>query len=311
MNLSIIIPVFNEEENLEELYKKILDVVKTNSGQNYEIIFVDDGSTDNSFFVLKKICEKNTKILRLSRNYGQSIAIGCGLDHSNGDYIVFMDADGQNDPNDIPKLIQKLNEGYDVVSGWRKNRKDPFLRTIVSKLANKIISAVTGVKLHDYGCTLKIYKKEYLQNLSIYGEIHRFLPAYAVWLGAKITEIPVNHHPRIKGKSKYGFGRTFKVILDLITAKFFLHHLTKPSHLFGGIGVVLFIIAVILGIYVLYEKYFLNVWAHRNPLLLLAVFLGSIGIQFIVLGLLAELIVRIFYSYQKPPIYIVKEKINT
>lgn len=254
--LSIVIPVFNEEENVKKLYselKEVLDKIDYTS----EIIFVDDGSTDSTRNLLEEISKNDNriKLLFFSRNYGQTPAISAGIEHSSGDIVITIDADLQNDPADIPVLLKKIEEGYDVVSGWRKNRKDPFFtRKLPSYIANTIISKLTGVKLHDYGCTLKAYKSDIIKKFAIYGEMHRFLPAYCSWQGGKITEVVVNHRPRLYGKSKYGINRTLKVILDLIVVKFLLSYLTKPIYVFGGIGILMFILGTAINIFVFIRK---------------------------------------------------------
>ncbi|RTZ61357.1 MAG: glycosyltransferase, partial [Gammaproteobacteria bacterium] len=236
--ISVVIPVYNEEENLKPLYGELKEVLKS-LPYEYEIIFVDDGSTDGSYEILKKLAleDKKVKVIRFRRNYGQTAAMYAGFQYAQGDVIITMDGDLQNDPHDIPKLLEKINEGYDIVSGWRKNRKDPFLtRILPSKIANWIISKVTGVHLHDYGCTLKAYRKEVAKNFRLYGDMHRFLPAVAKSFGAKITEIVVNHRPRIHGRSKYGIGRTVRVILDIFLVKFLNDYLNKPMYVFGSTG---------------------------------------------------------------------------
>ncbi|OGQ07781.1 MAG: glycosyl transferase [Deltaproteobacteria bacterium RIFCSPLOWO2_12_FULL_40_28] len=312
LDLSVIIPFLNEEENLPELYEK-LEKVLPQLGKSYEIIFIDDGSTDGGFEILKNISHQNPKVklIRFTRNFGQTAAMAAGFREARGQVYVTLDADNQNDPNDIPKILEKLDEGYGVVSGWRKMRQDALItRKLPSWFANWLISKVTGVVLRDYGCTLKAYRSIYVDTFNLYGEMHRFIPAYAKLAGAKITEIPVNHFSRQKGKSKYGLSRIFKVMFDLVTVKFLGSFATKPLYLFGGAGMGLNVISVILGFFVLYQKFFHDVFAHRNPLLLLAVFLSVLGFLFVMMGLLAELLMRTYHESQGKTIYLVQERIN-
>jgi dolichol-phosphate mannosyltransferase len=251
MKVSIIIPVFNEEDNVGILHEKIVSIMER-IGRDFEIIFVDDGSTDHTLERLKLICQKSpsTKVISFSRNYGQTAALSAGIDFSKGSILIPMDGDLQNDPEDILSLLQKIDEGYDVVSGWRKARKDPFFsRRLPSVLANKIISMIGKVPLHDYGCTLKAYKREILRNVRLYGEMHRFIPIYARWVGARVTEIPVRHHPRKAGSSKYGMMRIFKVILDLMVVKFLLSYSQKPIYVFGGMGLLMILGGFLSGVY--------------------------------------------------------------
>jgi glycosyltransferase involved in cell wall biosynthesis len=310
--LSIIIPLFNEADSIDLLYAELKDVI---SRQRYdaEIIFINDGSTDASMDKLKKIAsvDKTVKIINFKRNYGQTPAMAAGIEHATGRIIVTMDADLQNDPNDIPLMIAKIEEGYELVSGWRKPRKDSFLRRILpSMIANYIISFVTGVKLHDFGCTLKAYRAEIIKGIKLYGEMHRFIPVYAAWTGTYITEIKTHHRNRLYGKSHYGFIRTIKVILDLLTVKFLGDFSTRPIHLFGGSGLFFMFSGSLIGIYVLYEKFHLHIFAHKNPLLLLAVFLFLIGFELVLIGLIAELIIRLYHEHIGNGIYTIKEKIN-
>lgn len=309
--VSIVVPVYNEEENITPLYESIYTVCQSHK-YDYEIIFIDDGSTDGSLRVLKQLAEKDrhVKLIQFTQNLGQTAALSAGFDYASKDIIVTLDGDLQNDPQDIPFLLKPLREGYDVVNGWRKERKDPVVRRLFSKIANVLISAITGVKLNDYGCSLKAYKRSIISKIQLFGEMHRFLPAYLKMAGATIKEIPVRHHARKHGVSKYGLGRIFKVILDLCTAKFFISFLNKPIYIFGGIGIVLSAGGVFLGFFVLYEKFFSGIWAHKNPLLLLAMFLGILGIQFLVLGLMAEIMMRSYYEIRNKKLYIIKDKIN-
>lgn len=311
MKLSIIIPVYNEEGNIEELYQEIKTVLG-GLALDYEIIMVNDGSKDNSFEVLKRISQSdnNFKVINFGRNYGQTAAISAGIDFAQGDILIPMDADLQNDPADIPKLLEKINEGYDVVSGWRKDRKDRWSRKIPSQIANRLISCITKVRLHDYGCTIKAYKKESVKDIKFYGEMHRFMPAYVVWHGAKITEIVVNHRARKYGKAKYGFSRIFKVILDLLTVKFLLTYLTKPMHFFGQAGFLLLFFGFLSGIVSLIEKFIFGISLTNSRFPLLAVFLIIVGLQFILMGILAEILIRVYYEGGKKTPYLIKEKIN-
>lgn len=306
--LSIVIPVFNEYENLTPLYsslKCVLDGLEI----HYEILFVDDGSTDGSTKKLKELAENDSKVrlLQLARNFGQTAAMSAAFEHACGSIIVPLDADLQNDPRDIPRIIKKLQDGYEVVSCWRKNRKDPWLtRTFPSRVANRLISWISGVHLHDYGCTLKGYRKETLEHIRLYGEMHRFIPIFASWAGARVAEISVQHHPRQHGESKYGILRTGKVILDLITIKFLESFSTKPMYLFGGLGFVSVFTGTFLTTLTLYQKFWLAVKVHRNPLMLFAIFFFLIGIQFVLFGLVAELMARTYHESQSKPTYILK-----
>jgi glycosyltransferase involved in cell wall biosynthesis len=311
--ISIVVPVYNEEKCLARFYNELKDE-SIKSGLAYEIIFVDDGSKDSSRLIMADLCkkDKSVKAVIFSRNYGQTAAITAGIECARGDYIITMDADMQNDPRDISALINKAEEGYDLVSGWRKNRKDVFLsRLLPSLIANRLISVITGLKLHDYGCTIKIYKADFLKNVNLYGEMHRFIPIYIYRNGGRVAEIEVNHRKREYGKSKYGINRAFKVVLDLITVNFLLGpSSTSPLYFFGYWGVLLIILGGICGFVTLYEKIFLGIWVHRNPLLLVAIFFILIGAQAIFLGLLAEMNMRIYYEANKKSIYVVRERIN-
>jgi len=314
MNLSLVIPVYNEEENLLLLYEAILTVMGK-LGQSWEVLFVDDGSQDNSLSVLKNLATKDPEHVRVvvfRRNFGQTAAIAAGVDHSEGETIVLLDADLQNDPADIPMLIDKLDEGYDVVSGWRKNRKDNAItRTFPSRIANGLISWVTGVHLHDYGCTLKAYRKDALKGVRLYGEMHRFIPVYAKAVGAKITEIPVNHHPRQFGVAKYGLERTLKVILDLFTVKFLISFSAKPIYLFGGTGLVLIFGSTAMLLYLFIRRFLDNVPVLGSPLFQLAVMFFILGFQSILMGLIAEMQVRTYHESQAKPTYTLREFITS
>jgi len=307
---SIIIPIYNEEDNIIKLSDSILESL---SGFKYEVFFVNDGSIDNSRNIIEKITQKNLNfhIINLRRNYGQTAAMQAGFDHSNGDIVIPMDGDMQNDPRDIPKLIEKINEGYDVVSGWRKDRLDKKLtRILPSKIANYLISKISGLHLHDYGCTLKAYKKVVLNDIKLYGEMHRFIPIYAAWEGAKVTEIPVRHHARTAGKTKYGLSRIPKVILDILVIRFFDKSLDRPIHLFGKFGLFMFLIAFVLSLLALYLKIFMTISFILTPLPLLVVFFSMCGLLCIFIGLLAEIQSRIYFELKNRPVYLIKKNFN-
>ncbi|NCO75325.1 MAG: glycosyltransferase family 2 protein, partial [Cyanobacteria bacterium] len=309
MDLSLVIPIYNEAENIPLLIDAITNSLK-DTKLTYEIICVDDGSQDKSTDVLKEIAQKNlyVKAVILRRNYGQTPAMAAGFETATGKVIITLDGDLQNDPADIPLLLSKLEEGYDLVSGWRKNRQDDALtRLLPSKIANIIIGKITGVKLHDYGCSLKAYRKELIADLNLYGELHRFLPALAYIEGAKITEIPVNHHPRRFGKSKYGLGRTFRVIMDLLTVFFMKKFLTRPMHVFGFFGLISLILGIFIGIYLTFIKFGLHQSIGARPLLILCVLLILTGVQLFSFGLLAELLMRTYHESQKRPIYRIRD----
>ena len=312
LDLSVVIPFYNEEENVQEAFERVSQVVSSLK-LRYEIIFIDDGSTDRGFEILSEIARRNPplKLIRFTRNFGQTAAMSAGFKEASGKIYITLDADNQNDPRDIPALLTKMKEGYGVVSGWRKNRRDTFItRRLPSLFANTLISRVTGVSLKDYGCILKAYGARFVDSFTLYGQMHRFIPAYAGLAGAKITEIPVNHFPRTRGKSKYGLSRIFKVMLDLLTVKFLGSFATTPLYLFGGMGFFLEGLAVLIGLFVLYQKYFNHIFAHRNPLLLLAVFLFVLGVLSTMMGLMAELLMRTYHESQGKPVYLVQEKIN-
>jgi len=308
-DISVIIPIFNEEANIETLYSQLKHVLK-NINKSYEIIFVDDGSTDGAFNLLKELHQKdiNVKAIKFRKNFGQTAAMSAGFDYARGEVIITIDGDLQNDPQDIPRLLKKVHEGFDIVSGWRAERKDLFLtRRLPSYFANKLISWVTGVKLHDYGCTLKAYKREVIKNVNLYGEMHRFIPAVASWMGISEAEIKVKHRPRKHGKSKYGLSRTLSVMLDLITIKFLLSFSTKPIQIFGLWGLFSLILGGISGLAVILMKIMLKVDMTGNPLLYLAVLFFFVGIQFIMMGLLGEILVRVYHEVQNKPTYAIKE----
>ncbi len=313
IDISIVIPLFNEEENVEEAYLRVKEALSA-MGKDYEMIFVDDGSRDGTLSILKGITDRDKKVRVISfrRNFGQTAAMSAGFDYARGKIVIPMDGDLQNDPKDIPRLIAKVEEGYDVVSGWRKERKDTFLtRRLPSMTANWLISKITGVHLHDYGCTMKAYRKEVVQNLNLYGEMHRFLPALASIYGVKVAEVEVQHHPRLRGKSKYGLSRILKVFLDLMTVKFLLSYSTKPIRLFGPLGLGALSLSLLSGAAALYMKFFEELSLNRNPLFLLSVILLFMGIQLISLGLIAEINVRTYHESQNKPIYVVKEVLGT
>ncbi|MBI2400189.1 MAG: glycosyltransferase family 2 protein [Deltaproteobacteria bacterium] len=307
-SVSIVIPVYEEEESLPHLYKSIKDVMDKLK-RKYEIVFVDDGSRDGTLKVVESYQKKDPTVVVVSfrRNFGQTAAMAAGFEYAQGDIIVTMDADLQNDPNDIPKLLEKM-KGNDVVSGWRKKRQDKFIsRRLPSMIANGLISKVTGVHLHDYGCTLKAYRKEVIKNVRLYGEMHRFIPAIASWVGASITEVETNHHPRKFGKSKYGISRTIRVVLDLITVKFLQSFSTRPIHAFGPGGLLLGFIGFIIALYLSFEKIVLGQSIGGRPLLFLSVLLMILGVQLVIMGLLGEMLARIYHESQGKPIYTVKK----
>jgi glycosyltransferase involved in cell wall biosynthesis len=306
--ISVVLPVFDEQDNLRPVYEQITRTL--GGGHSYEILFVDDGSRDDSFTVLAELHKNDDKVrvIRFRKNFGQTAALSAGFEHARGEIIVAMDADLQNDPADIPKMIDKLDEGFDVVSGWRKKRHDSALtRRLPSRIANGLISWITGVQLHDYGCTLKVYRRVVLAETKLYGEMHRFIPALASWNGAKVTEMVVNHRPRTAGVAKYGLARTWKVLLDLITVSFLGSFSTKPIYVFGGLGFLSAAMSVILGLIVIYQKVKLKTDMSGNPLLILTAVSLIATIQFILMGLLAELLVRTYHESQDRPTYVIKE----
>jgi glycosyltransferase involved in cell wall biosynthesis len=312
MDLSIIIPIYNEEENIRPLHDQ-LKAALDGLSLSYEVIAVDDGSSDGSFATLQHLHleDEHLKVVRFRRNFGQTAAFAAGFDHSQGKVVLTMDADLQNDPADIPALLEKVDEGYDVVSGWRVGRKDPFLsRRLPSMTANWLISRVTGVYLHDYGCSLKAYRREVVKGVQLYGELHRFIPALSSWMGVSVAEVPVRHHARRFGQSKYGISRTIRVILDLITVRFLLSYSTRPIQIFGGLGMASLAIGVLLGLYLTFVKLILGQDIGSRPLLLLAVLLVLVGVQFVAMGLLGELVVRTYYESQGKPIYVVRELLD-
>ncbi|PKO05681.1 MAG: glycosyltransferase [Chloroflexi bacterium HGW-Chloroflexi-3] len=313
MHLSIIVPVYNEEETIHMLHQAVTDAMQSVQ-EEWELILVDDGSKDGSFTKLEEIVEKDpqhVRVIGLRRNFGQTAAIAAGIDHAKGEIIVLMDADLQNDPQDIPLLLEKIYTGYDVVSGWRAKRKDTFItRTLPSLFANKLISVVTGVHLHDYGCTLKAYRREVLTGFRLYGEMHRFIPVYANSVGAKILEIPVHHHPRKYGKAKYGLERTIKVILDLFTVKFLNSYANKPIYLFGGTGILIMGISSLILLYLFFRRIFFSVSVIASPLFMISSMFFILGFQSILMGLIAELLVRTYHEAQHKPTYTIRSTVG-
>jgi glycosyltransferase involved in cell wall biosynthesis len=313
LDLSLVVPVYNEEENLRPLFDAIhvaLDPLPC----TWEVVFVDDGSYDKSPVVLNELAAQDpqhVRVVSFRRNFGQTAAIVAGLDYSKGGIIVLLDADMQNDPADIPMMLGKLDEGYDLVSGWRRARKDAYLtRTLPSNIANWLISRVTRVRLHDYGCTLKAYRRDVLEGFRLYGEMHRFIPVFANWVGARITEVQVNHHPRKFGRSKVGLERTVKVILDLFTVKFLVSYSLKPIYLFGGTGLGLISVGGLMLAYLFVRRIFGTIAVLGSPLFQLAVMLLILGFQSFLMGLIAEMLVRTYYESQRKPTYRVRKTIN-
>ena len=306
--VSVVVPVLNEKGNLERLHQELLAALDS-LALPFEILYIDDGSLDGSQELLRAVAGSDPRVtlLEFTRNFGQTAAMSAGFDHSRGKIIIPIDADLQNDPADIARILEKLDEGYDVVSCWRRDRKDSWSRVLPSRIANRIISLIGGMRLHDYGCTLKGYRSHILRRIKLYGEMHRFIPIFAHWAGARVAEIPVHHRERKAGRSKYSLIRTFKVPLDLITIKFLDSYSTKPMYLFGGLGLVSFALGFCLSLATLYQKFFYMVKAHRNPLLLLSVFFFLVGLQFILFGLIAELIARTYHESQGKPTYTLRE----
>ncbi len=310
--ISVFLPVYNEEPNLLPLHAKLEEALKQ-LGRAAEVIYVDDGSTDGSLKILQDIARRDdrVRVVALKRNYGQTAAMAAGIDAARGKVLIPMDADLQNDPADIVRLLEKLDQGYDVVSGWRKNRQDKlFTRKVPSMIANRLISWIGGVPLHDYGCSLKAYRREALQDVRLYGEMHRFIPIYASWAGARVSEIPVEHHARTMGKSKYGLSRTIKVLFDLMTIKFMASYQTKPIYVFGSFGMMAFLISLLAGLYAVFLKLMNQADFVQTPLPILAIVMFAVGIQFLLMGLLAEMLVRTYHESQSKSIYAVREKIG-
>jgi glycosyltransferase involved in cell wall biosynthesis len=311
--LSVIVPIYNEQENLPLLYKAVIESVKQ-VDQPWELVLVDDGSRDNSRDVLEELAKQDpehVRVVLLRRNFGQTAALAAGIDHSVGEIVVLMDADLQNDPADIPMMLEKIKEGYDVVSGWRINRQDNLTRTLPSQIANGLISWATKVKLHDYGCTLKAYRREVITGFRLYGEMHRFIPVYASSVGARIIEVPVHHHARMYGKAKYGLERTFKVVLDLFTVIFLSQYANKPIYLFGGAGAGLIALSLIAMIYLVIRRFTMNISVLGSPIFQMATMIAILGFQSILMGLIAELLARTYHESQGKPTYTVRKTINT
>jgi glycosyltransferase involved in cell wall biosynthesis len=309
LDLSVVLPVFNEQDNVDELHREI-SAALSGLGIGYEVIYVDDGSRDHTLERLRALQRNDSRIvvIELRRNFGQTAAMSAGFDHARGKVVVTMDADRQNDPKDIPKLLEKVAEGCDLVAGWRFDRQDALVsRKLPSQIANHLISWTTDVKLHDYGCTLKAMKREVAKGIDLYGEMHRFIPAIASWMGVRIAEVKVNHRPRVAGKSKYGISRTFRVILDLITVKFLLSYSSRPLQFFGAIGLVALGLGFLIGLVMTIQRTFFDIALGDRPLLLLSVLLMVIGLQFITTGLVAEMITRTYHESQKKPIYTIRE----
>ncbi len=313
MDLSLVIPVYNEEKNLPHLFEAIYTVLPP-MNKVWEVILVNDGSRDRSLDVLREYAVKDpehVRVVAFRRNFGQTAAIAAGIDYASGETIVLLDADLQNDPADIPMLLAKLDEGYDLVSGWRKDRKDNAItRNLPSHAANWLISQVTGVHLHDYGCTLKAYRRDALAGFRLYGEMHRFIPVFAHSVGARIAELPVQHHPRKFGKANYGLERTVKVLLDLFTVKFLLSYSNKPIYLFGGAGMALIFGSGLLMLYLFVRRFIDGVAVLGSPLFQLGVMFAIMGFQSILMGLIAELLARTYHESQSKPTYTVRETIN-
>src|ERR1041385_2759048 len=309
-DISVFLPVFNEEPNLRPLHEKLSQAL-AQLGRSAEVIYVDDGSSDRSLDILREIAanDPRVRVIALRRNYGQTPAMAAGIHAARGKVLIPMDADLQNDPADIARLLDKLDEGYDVVSGWRKNRQDKLItRKIPSMMANRMISWIGGVPLHDYGCSLKAYRRESLEDVQLYGEMHRFIPIYAAWAGARVTEIPVEHHARTMGKSKYGLSRTLKVVFDLMTIKFMASYQTKPIYVFGSFGMLAFAISLLAGLYAVFLKIFHRADFVQTPLPILTIVMFAVGVQFLLMGLLAEMLVRTYHESQAKAIYAVRER---
>ncbi len=312
MSLSIIVPIYNEEGNIVKLYQRVHESMKS-IAKDYELLFINDGSSDESGAILDDIAARDhcVKVIHFRRNCGQTAAMMAGIDYASGEILIPLDGDLQNDPADIPKLLAKLDEGYDLCSGWRKNRQDnPLIRNFPSRCANWLISKISGVALHDIGCSLKAYRASFIKDVRLYGEMHRFIPIYATWQGAKVAEVEVSHYPRNSGESKYGIERTFKVILDLMVVKFLSKYAQKPIHIFGGFGLLNFLGAFLSFSGMLFYKFYLGVSFIRTPLILTTVLFTLIGFLSIFIGFLAEILMRTYYESQSKPIYLVGETRN-
>lgn len=312
MDLSVVIPLYNEEGNVRPLVSRLIETLSKLS-LSWEVIIVDDGSTDGSFEILRELAagEPRLRVLRFRRNFGQTAAFAAGFDAAQGQIVVTMDADLQNDPADIPALLDRMAEGYDIVSGWRVNRQDVFLtRRLPSQIANRLAGWLTRVRLHDYGCSLKAYRLEVVRGIRLYGELHRFIPALASWMGVRIAEIPVHHQPRRSGRSKYGLGRTVRVLLDLLTLQFLLFYGTRPAHVFGSLGLISFGLGAVMSVYLAYLKLVLGQSIGSRPLLTLSVLLVIVGVQMVTMGFLGEIMVRTYHESAGKPIYVVRETLN-
>ncbi len=315
--LSIVLPIYNESDNIPRLYTELVPALEATE-RSFEIIAVDDGSRDDSFAQLKSLCvnDDRLRVVRFRRNFGQTAAFAAGFDRAQGDVVITMDADLQNDPADIPKLLAKIDEGYDVVSGWRQERWKEgvltfFTRRIPSATANWLISRVTGVYLHDYGCALKAYRRDVIREVRLYGDLHRFIPAIASYFGVRIAEVPVNYRPRQFGESKYGIGRTVRVLLDLLTVRFLLSYSTRPIHIFGLLGLLSIVLGVGIGVYLTAIKVLYGAALAERPLLLFAILLVMVGVQLVTMGLLGEMVVRTYYESQDKHIYAVREELGS
>jgi glycosyltransferase involved in cell wall biosynthesis len=310
--LSIVVPVYNERENISYLYENLSKVLPS-LGRKYEVLLIDDGSTDGTFSELVKIHEQNNnyKIIKFRKNFGQTPAMSAGFDYANGEIIITLDADLQNDPQDIPLLLEKMNEGYDIVSGWRINRQDKAVsRKLPSKIANWLIAKLTGVKIHDYGCTLKAYSRDVVKNIELYGEMHRYIPAVASWMGISVAEVPVHHHSRKFGKSKYGISRTIRVILDIIILKYLLSYSQRPIQIFGFIGLFTGLVGGIITLYLIIMRLFFNAALSSRPLFTLSIFMIFIGVQLITMGILGELLMRTYHEASGKPTYAIRQIID-
>ena len=307
--VSVVVLVYNEVDSVEPLHRELMGVLE-GIHRTFEVVYIDDGSTDGSTERLSALAsrDRHVRVVSFRRNFGQTAAVQAGIDYSRGEVLVFLDGDMQNDPHDIPHLLDKIDEGYDVVSGWRRNRKDDATRVLPSQVANWLIARVTGVRISDFGCTLKAYRREVIHDVKLYGEMHRFIPVFAATVGARITELPVNHRPRTYGRSKYSLSRTSRVALDLITVKLLGSYSTKPMYFFGFAAFALWALAFVLAAVVIIQKLAPpHVFAHNNPLLLLSVVIFIVGMQFILMGLLAELVMRTYHESQSKPTYVVRD----
>jgi glycosyltransferase involved in cell wall biosynthesis len=312
INVSFVLPIFNEEGSLPELRRQLV-AAGEKLGEPFEILLIDDGSTDGSYPILRKMQaeDRRIKVIRLRKNFGQTAAMSAGFDYAKGEIVITLDADLQNDPADAPLLVAKLREGYDIVSGWRKERKDRFLSRLLSRMANGLISRITKVRLRDYGCTLKAYRREVVRNIKLYGEMHRFIPAIASQIGVAIAEVPVNHRPRLHGVSKYKLTKSVRVFLDLLTVKFLLSYSTRPLQIFGLFGLISGVLGGVLGLVLSYQRLFMRQSIANRPLLLLAILLMVIGFQFVTMGLLGEIMVRTYHEAVEKHIYAVREVLDT